>query len=222
MAKLTWDNSGERFYETGVDRGVLYPFAKSGADKYAAGVAWDGLITVTETPSGAEPTALYADNIKYLNLMSVEELGLTIGAYKTPDEFDECDGISTLATGVSVGQQERNHFGFCYRTLIGNDTDGNNHGYKLHLVYDCLATPSEKSYSSVNDSPEAMQLSYDVSTTPVPAGSNLKPTASITIDSTKIAAAALTAIETALYGDTNAAPTLPLPEELLRIINGAG
>ena len=210
MSKLVWDKSGEHFYETGVDRGVLYPMASG---TYEAGVAWNGLTAVNESPSGGEATALYADNIKYLNLMSVEELGLSIEAYTYPDEFAECDGSKEIKPGVTIGQQNRKHFGFAYRSLIGNDEEGTDLGYKIHLVYDCLASPSEKGHSTVNDSPEATQFSWDVTTIPI-AVEGFKPSASITIDSTKVPAAVLASIEDLLYGTTNAEPTLPLPDAI--------
>ena len=215
MSKLTWDQTGERFYETGVDRGVLYPY-ESGS--YQAGVAWNGLTQVSENPSGGEPNPLYADNIKYLNLMSVEELGLSIEAYTYPDAFAECDGSAEVKPGVMIGQQNRKHFGLSYRTLLGNDEDGTDHGYKLHLVYDCLASPSEKGYSTVNDSPDAITFSWDVSTTPVSV-TGFKPTSMLTIDSTKVNAAKLEAIEEALYGTASSDPTLLLPDEIISILN---
>lgn len=213
--KLLWDQTGDRLYETGVDRGVLYP-AVSGL--YPKGVAWNGLTAVNESPSGAEPSPLYADNIKYLNLISNEELGLTIEAYTYPDEFAECDGSAEIATGVSAGQQKRNSFGFSYRTKLGNDVDGSDHGYKLHLVYGCLAAPSEKAYASVNDSPEANTFSWSVSTTPVEVP-GLKPTASITIDSTKVKSEQLAALEAILYGSEESEARLPLPTELTTIFS---
>ncbi len=215
--KLVWDKAGERYYETGVDRGVLYP-RKEG--KYTKGVAWNGLTGVSESPSGAEPTPLYADNIKYLNLTSTEEFGASIEAYTYPDEFDECQGMNAIGEGISIGQQEHTHFGLSYRTLIGNDDDGNEHGYKLHLVYNCLAQPSEKAYSTVNDSPEAITFSWEISTTPeeVP---DKKPTASITIDSRKVKPAVLKAIEDVLYGTEDNEPKLPTPTELIEIIKTA-
>lgn len=215
MPKITWDDTGKRLYETGVDRGVLYPIQEGG--QYTKGVPWNGLTAVTESPSGAESTAIYADNIKYLNLQSAEEFGATIEAYTYPDEFAECDGSAPIAanvTGVIVGQQSRKMFGLSYRTLIGNDVDGGAHGYKLHLIYGCLASPSEKAYSTVNDSPEAITFSWEVSTTPVNVP-GLKPTASITIDSTKADPTKLEALEKILYGDEMAEPKLPLPEEVI-------
>ena len=216
MSRLVWDAIGEHLYETGVDRVVLFPFASNG---YAAGVAWNGVTAINESPSGGEATALYADNIKYLNLMSVEELGLTIEAYTYPDEFAECDGSASIATGVTVGQQTRKHFGICYRTLIGNDEEGTEHGYKIHIVYDCLASPSEKSHSTVNDSPEATTLSWTVSTVPVNV-IGCKPSANIEIDSTKTDSTKLKAIEDALYGSANGEPTMLKPDDIIGIING--
>lgn len=215
MPKLTWDGTGERLFETGVKQGVLYPIQTDGA--YSKGVAWNGLITVTESPSGAEPTPLYADDIKYVNLLSNEEFGATIEAYTYPDEFAECDGSGTLAEGVTVGQQKRKVFGLCYRTTIGNDVDGNDHGYKLHLVYGCLAAPSEKAYSTINDSPDAITFSWEVSTTPVNV-TGFKPTSQITIDSTKVESTKLKAIEDLLYGTTEKEASLPLPDALAAVL----
>ena len=209
MSKITWDNVGERYYETGVKMGVLYPMQANG--EYNKGVAWNGLTAVTESPSGAEATALYADDIKYLNLMSNEEFGATIEAYTYPDEFAECDGSAALATGVMIGQQKRKTFGLCYRTALGNDVDGNDYGYKLHLIYGCLAAPSEKAYSSINDSPEAITFSWEVSTTPVNVTGH-KPTSQITIDSTKVDAEKLAALEEILYGSESVEAKLPLPD----------
>lgn len=219
MSRLTWDKTGERYYETGVKQGVLYPIQTDG--KYSKGVAWNGLISVTESPSGAEATPLYADDIKYLNLISNEEFGATIEAYTYPDEFYECDGSSALADGVMIGQQKRKTFGLCYRTTIGNDVDGNDYGYKLHLIYGCLAAPSEKGYNSINDNPEAITFSWEVSTTPVSV-KGFKPTSQITIDSTKIAEGKktkLTELEDILYGKdgdggSSTGPRLPLPDEV--------
>ena len=211
MSKLVWDQTGERLYETGVKQGVLYPQAAGGT--YPKGVAWNGLTNITETPSGAEATPLYADDIKYLNLVSAEELGGTIEAYTYPDEFAECDGSAALTAGVYVGQQDRKTFGLCYRTTLGNDVDSNAHGYKLHLIYGALAAPSEKAYATINDSPEAITFSWEFSTTPVNVTGH-KPTASITIDSTKVDAEKLAALEKILYGDTEAEARLPLPEEV--------
>lgn len=211
MPKLVWDKTGERYYETGVKQGVLYPIDAKGA--YPKGVAWNGLTNVTESPSGAEATALYADDIKYLNLISTEEFGGTIEAYTYPDEFAECDGSASLATGVYIGQQPRKTFGFSYRTTLGNDVDNNNYGYKLHLVYGALASPSEKAYTTINDSPEAITFSWEFSTTPVNV-TGFKPTACITIDSTKVDAEKLAALEKILYGDDETEARLPLPDEV--------
>ena len=211
MPKLTWDNTGERIFETGVKQGVLYPIQSDG--KYTKGVAWNGLTAVTESPSGAEATALYADDIKYLNLLSNEEFGATIEAYTYPDEFAECDGSAELATGVMIGQQKRKIFGLCYRTTIGNDVDGNDYGYKLHLVYGCLAAPSEKGYSTINDNPDAITFSWEVSTTPVNV-EGFKPTSQITIDSTKADPTKLAALEAILYGSAETEAKLPLPDEV--------
>lgn len=219
MAKIVWDQTGERLYETGVKKGVLYPMATGGT--YPKGVAWNGLTAVTESPSGAEATPLYADDIKYLTLMSVEEFGGTIEAYTYPKEFEECDGSAELTTGVSIGQQPRKAFGFSYVTTIGNDVDSNKHGYKLHLVYGALASPSEKAYSTINDSPEAITFSWEFTTTPV-AVNGFEPTACITIDSTKVEAQKLTALETKLYGSETEEATLPLPNEVATLMGAAG
>ena len=221
MSRLTWDNNGERLYETGVKQGVLYPIQTNGS--YSKGVAWNGLTAVTESPSGAEATALYADDIKYLNLMSNEEFSATIEAYTYPDEFAECDGSASLADGVTIGQQKRKTFGLCYRTSLGNDVDGNDYGYKLHLVYGCLAAPSEKAYATINDSPEAITFSWEVSTTPVSVA-GFKPTSQITIDSTKADKAKLAALEDILYGKDgaeaeDAGPRLPLPDEIKTLMS---
>ena len=210
MAKIEWDKTGERLYETGVKNGVLY-VQEAGA--YPKGVAWNGLTAVTESPSGAEATPLYADDIKYLNLLSAEEFGATIEAYTYPDEFAECDGSASLANGVMIGQQARKTFGLCYRTAIGNDIDGNDHGYKLHIIYGALAAPTEKAYATINDSPEAITFSWEVTTTPVNV-TGAKPTASITIDSTKATPEKLTALEKILYGDAEVEARLPLPDEI--------
>lgn len=215
MPKLTWDNTGERIFETGVKQGVLYPIQSDG--KYTKGVAWNGLTAVTESPSGAEATALYADDIKYLNLLSNEEFGATIEAYTYPDEFAECDGSAELATGVMIGQQKRKIFGLCYRTTIGNDVEGNDYGYKLHLVYGCLAAPSEKGYSTINDNPDAITFSWEVSTTPVNV-EGFKPTSQITIDSTKADPTKLAALEAVLYGDAETEAKLPLPDEVATLM----
>lgn len=220
MSKLVWDKTGERLYETGVKQGVLYLLGSSGT--YTKGVAWNGLTNVTESPSGAEATPLYADDIKYLNLMSTEEFGGTIEAYTYPDEFAECDGSASLTNGVYIGQQARKTFGFCYRTTLGNDVDNNNYGYKLHLVYGALASPSEKAYGTINDSPEAITFSWEFSTTPVNVTGH-KPTASITIDSTKVDAEKLAALEKILYGDDadSTEARLPLPDEVAQIMTAA-
>lgn len=215
--RIEWDKSGEKLYETGVDHGVLFP--KNGA-AYGAGVPWNGLTAVTESPSGAEPTPLYADNIKYITLMSAEEFGFTIEAYMAPDAFAECDGSAAAAAGVYIGQQTRKPFGMCYRTVLGNDEELNDHGYKLHLIYGALAAPSEKGYTSINDSPEAATLSWECTTTPVNVA-GYKPTASITIDSTKVDAEKLAALEDMLYGTDEAEATLPLPDAVIAMFKEA-
>ena len=201
MSKLKWDETGSRYYETGVKQGTLYLQGAGGV--YNKGVAWNGLTAVTESPEGAEATPLYADDIKYLNLMSNEEFKATIEAYTYPEEFEECDGSASIATGVSVGQQVRKTFGLAYKTTIGNDVDGNDYAYKLHLIYGALAAPSEKAYATINDSPEAITFSWEVSTTPVNV-SGLKPTASVTINSAKANADKLKALEDILFGKDNA------------------
>ena len=221
MSRIVWDKTGERYYETGVKMGVLYPIQTDG--KYTKGVAWNGLTAVTESPSGAEATPLYADDIKYLNLISNEEFGCTIEAYTYPDEFADCDGTAALAAGVMIGQQKRKTFGLAYRTAFGNDVDGTDYGYKLHLVYGCLAAPSEKAYATINDSPEAITFSWEVTTTPVSV-TGFKPTSQITIDSTKVKAEKLTALEEILYGkdgdgDTGVEPRLPLPDEIATLFS---
>lgn len=218
MAKIEWDLTGDRLYETGVKNGVLY-VQNNGT--YAAGVPWNGLTAVTESPSGAEATPLYADNIKYLNLMSAEEFGCTVEAYTYPDEFAQCDGSAALVEGVHIGQQARKPFGLCYRTELGNDADGIDHGYKLHLIYGCLAAPSEKAYATINDSPEAITFSWEVSTTPVNVA-GFKPTATVVIDSTKVDAAKLKALEDKLYGTETEEPTLLLPDEIANLMKTAG
>lgn len=217
MSKLVWDQTGERLYETGVKNAVLY-VKTEGA--YPKGVAWNGITAVTESPSGAEATALYADDIKYLNLMSNEEFGATIEAYTYPDEFAECDGSAAIATGVYIGQQTRKAFGLCYRTVLGNDTDANDYGYKIHIIYDALAAPSEKAYATVNDSPEAITFSWEVTTTPVNVA-GYKPTASVTIDSTKVDAEKLAALEAVLYGSESEEARLPLPDEIIQLVGTA-
>ena len=216
MATLTWDVQGERYYETGVSKGVLYPFKEG---KYSKGVAWNGLTAVNESPSGAEPTPLYADNIKYLNLLSNEEFAATVEAYTYPDEFAECDGSAELAVGVSVGQQKRIRLGLSYVTKLGNDTDGQDHGYKIHLIYGALAKPTQKNYATINDSPEAITFSWELSTTPV-AVPNMKPTACITIDSKKVTPENLKKIENKLYGTESEEAALPTPAELAALIAG--
>lgn len=216
--RLTWDDAGKRLYETGVKQGVLYPQDDNGA--YLKGVAWNGLTAVTESPEGAEPTPLYADDIKYLNLLSTEEFKATVEAYTYPDEFAECDGSGSLVEGVTIGQQDRKTFGLSYRTSLGNDVKGNEYGYKLHIVYGCLAAPSEKAYATVNDSPEAITFSWEVSTTPVNV-TGFKPTASLVLDSVKLGAAKMKAIEDVLYGSSAAEARLPLPDEIKSIIESA-
>ena len=212
MAKLVWDQSGQRFYETGVSNGVLYVQDESGA--YPKGVAWNGLTAVTESPSGAEATPLYADDIKYLELYSAEEFGATIEAYTYPEEFEACDGSAEIAAGVTIGQQTRKAFGLCYKTVVGNDVKGNELGYKLHLIYGCKAAPSEKAFQTINDSPEAITFSWEVTTTPV-AVEGFKPTANLVIDSTKVDAEKLAAIEAKLFGSASEEATLPLPDEIV-------
>lgn len=214
MSKLVWDATGERYYETGVKNGVLY--VQEGG-LYPKGVAWNGLTAFTESPSGAEATPLYADDIKYLNLMSNEEYAYSIEAYTYPEEFEECNGAAELADGVYIGQQARKAFGLSCKTTLGNDTDGNDHGYKLHIVYNSLAAPSEKAYATINDSPEAITFSWECSTTPVNV-EGFKPTASITIDSTKADADKLAALEAILYGSEDAEPRLPLPDEIATLM----
>ena len=226
MTKIVWDATGKRYYETGVDHGVLYPQDSSGT--YPKGVAWNGLTAVTESPSGAEATPLYADNIKYLNLISAEEFGATVEAYTYPDEFAQCDGSAEIAPGVMIGQQNRKSFGLCYRTTMGNDVDGNSHGYKLHIIYGASASPSEKSYATINDSPEAITFSWELKTIPVNV-TGFKPTASITIDSNKVDPGKLARLEEILYGKNptelggsdGVEPRLPLPDEIVSIIGAA-
>ena len=211
MARLVWDKTGERVYETGVRQAVLYPQETGGT--YPLGVAWNGLTGVTESPSGAESTPIFADDIKYLSLMSAEEFGATIEAYTYPDEFAACDGSRDIATGVSIGQQKRKSFGLCYRTALGNDVDGGDYGYKLHIIYGAMASPSEKGYSTINNDPEAITFSWEISTTPV-SMTGFKPTASITIDCTKANPAKLKALEDILYGSGSVSARLPLPDEI--------
>lgn len=220
MTALKWNQTGERLYETGVKKGVLYPQGENGT--YPLGVAWNGLTAVTESPSGAEATPLYADDIKYLNLLSTEEFAATVEAYMYPDEFKECNGEKEIADGVTIGQQKRKAFGMCYRTVLGNDVDNDEYGYKLHIIYGALAAPSEKAYSTVNDSPEPTTMSWELSTTPVSVTGG-KPTASITIDSTKADPAKLAALELILYGkdgspDGGSTPRLPLPDEIAELM----
>lgn len=211
MAKIVWDESGKRFYETGVKNGVLYVQDESG--NYPKGVAWNGLTAVTESPSGAEATELYADDMKYLEIRSAETFGATIEAYTYPEEFEVCDGSAAIAKGVNAGQQDRKPFGLCYRTVVGNDVQGNALGYKLHLIYGAVASPSEKAYSTINDSPEAITFSWEVTTTPVNLD-GFKPTACITIDSTKVEPSKLAELEKKLFGDTSTEAQLPLPNEI--------
>ena len=221
MAKLVWDKTGDRLYETGVKNGVLYIPT---AGVYSKGVAWNGLTAVTESPSGAEATALYADDTKYLSLMSAEEFGATIEAYTYPDEFAACDGSAELADGVMIGQQKRSIFGLCYKTTIGNDTEGNDHGYKLHIIYGAQAKPSERAYATINDSPEAITFSWEITTTPVNV-TGAKPTASLVIDSTKADPSKLAALEDILYGkdgEPGNEPRLPLPDEIKSLMTAAG
>lgn len=225
--RLIWDAVGERLYETGVDHGVLYVMGDN--NTYGEGIAWNGLTAVNESPSGAESTALYADNIKYLNMISAEEYGYTIEAYYSPEKFDQCDGLASPVAGMTIGQQKRKMFGFVYRSLIGNDTDGQDHGYKLHLCYGCQAAPSEHNHQTVNDSPEATTLSWTVSTTPVNV-TGYKPTASIVIDSTKIDKQKLAALEDVLFGkdptttggDDGVAPKLLMPDEVINLLKAGG
>lgn len=227
MSKIVWDETGKKFYETGVRHGVLYPQIADGS--YPLGVPWNGLVTVTESPSGAEPNPQYADDIKYLNMMSAEEFGATIEAFTYPDEFEACDGSGELAPGALVGQQNRQPFGMSYRTVLGNDLEGEDYAYKLHLIYGATAAPSEKAYATINDSPEAITFSWEVTTNPVQVP-GFKPTASIVLDSSKLEETKLEAIEEILYGkdagtdDTTEAvdPRLPLPSEILTILNPGG
>ena len=211
MPKLEWDKIGERLYETGVDQVALFPISAN--NTYDKGYAWNGVTAINETPDGGEPTKLYADNIQYLTMYSVETLGGTITAYQSPEEFDECDGSAEIVAGVKVGQQARKTFGLAYRTMIGNDTQGTEHGYMLHLLYGCMASPSDKEYSTINDSPEAADLSWEFTTTPV-AVTGKKPTALVLIDSTKVDHDKLVAFEKILYGDENTDARLPLPDEI--------
>lgn len=217
MAKIIWDNTGEKLYETGVKNGVLY---LQTAGVYNKGVAWNGLTAVTESPSGAEPTNLYADDIKYISLYSAEEFGATVEAYTYPEEFAECDGSAEITTGVYIGQQSRKAFGLAYKTTVGNDTDGTGFGYKLHLLYGCMASPSEKSYSTINDSPEAITFSWELTTTPVNV-TGYKPTACLTIDSTKADKEKLAALEEILFGTDEEEARLPMPDEIATLMKTA-
>ena len=219
MAKIKWDETGEKIYETGVKNGVLYLPDETGA--YVKGVAWNGLTAVTESPSGAESTPLYADDIKYVELFSAEEFGATLECYTYPDEFAECDGSAEPTPGVIIGQQNRKTFGLCYRTTLGNDVKGNEFGYKLHLIYGAKASPSEKSYSTINDSPEAITFSYEITTTPVNVTGH-KPTASLTINSTKVEAGKLQQLEALLYGGDSTEAKLPLPDEVINLLKNNG
>jgi hypothetical protein len=218
MTAITWDGTGEKVYEAGVDHGVLYIPDTSGV--YEMGYAWNGLTTVTESPSGAEASAQYADNIKYLNLVSAETFGATIEAFTYPDEFGQCDGTAEPQPGVFVGQQARKSFGLSYRTIVGNDVLGQSYGYKLHLIYGCSAAPSEKAYGTINDSPEAITFSWELTTTPVNV-TGLKPTASLIIDSTKVGSGGLAALEAALYGGVGVDPRLPTPDEVIAMFAGS-
>lgn len=218
MSKLVFDAESERFYETGTKNGVLYPWDKA-IPGYGKGVAWNGLTAVTESPEGAEVTTLWADDMQYLNLLSAETFKATIEAYMYPDEFGECDGSASLTTGVKIGQQKRKKFGFCYKTILGNDTEGNDLGCKYHLIYGCLAAPSERSYATVNDSPEAMTFSWEVSTTPVEVP-GFKPTSCVTIESNKLTSEQITRLENYLYGTDNTDPKLPLPDQIPGILAG--
>lgn len=215
MAELVWDQVGDRTYETGVDKGVLYIPDSGGV--YATGVAWNGLVSVSENPSGAEANAQYADNVKYLNLVSAEDFGATLEAFTYPDEFAQFDGLASPVTGVYVGQQNRGVFGLSYRTVFGNDVDGADYGYKLHLVYGCQASPSEKSYATINDSPEPITFSWEIATTPI-AVTGLKPTALLVIDSTQVAALDLAALEDELYGTVSITANLPTPDEVITLL----
>ena len=215
MSRLIWDPTGGRTYETGAKRGVLYPQSEEGT--YPKGIAWNGLTGVNEAPSGAEPTAIYADDIKYLSLYSAEDFSATVTAYSSPEEFDECDGSAEIADGVTVGQQERKPFGLCYRTIIGNDTKKNNYGYKLHIIYGATAKPSAVDYKTVNESPEAIEMSWELSTTPVEVA-NMNATATLVIDSTKADPEKLKALEDILYGTESTDARLPLPDEIATLM----
>lgn len=214
MPKLVWDDTGKHLFETGVEKGVLYPQVKGA---YPKGVVWNGLSSVTESPSGAESNPTYADNIKYLNLVSAEEFGATVEAYTYPDEFAKCDGSAEISPGILIGQQERQKFGLCYRTVLGNDTEGNAYGYKLHIIYNATASPSEKQYQTINDSPEAITFSWELSTTPTNVEGH-KPTASLVIDSTKVDETKLKKLEDKLYGTESAEASLPTPNEIIALL----
>ena len=214
MPKLIWDDTGKHLFETGVQKGVLYPQVKGA---YPKGVVWNGLTSVTESPSGAESNPHYADDIKYLNLVSAEEFGATVEAYTYPDEFANCDGSAEISPGILVGQQERQKFGLCYRTVLGNDTEGNAYGYKLHIIYNATASPSEKQYQTINDSPEAITFSWELSTTPTNVDGH-KPTASLVIDSTKVDETKLKKLEDKLYGTESEEASLPTPNEIIALL----
>ena len=217
MFSLAWDQTGQRLYETGTDRGVLYP--QNALGQYPKGVAWNGLTGVTESPSGADKTDLWADNIKYLSLRAAEDFGATVTCYMYPDEWMECDGSAQPIAGVTIGQQTRKPFGLSFRSIIGNDTESNDHGYKIHIIYNATASPSERAYSSVTDSPEAIEFSYEIATTPTNIN-GYKPIASMVIDSTEVAADRLAALEAVLYGNGSTDPRLPLPDEVIEILGG--
>ena len=215
MARLIWDEVGQRFFETGVKNGVLYVQEDDGS--YKNGVVWNGLTAVTESPSGAEETPLYADDVKYLTLRSAEEFGATVEAYTYPEEFEQCDGSATIANGVTIGQQARRAFGLCYRTSVGNDIQGQNFSYKLHLIYGCTVAPSEKSYSTINDNPEAITFSWELSTVPVPVD-GFSPTASLVIDASKVEKGKMQELEDALFGDESSEAKLLLPNEIMEML----
>lgn len=215
MAKLVFNNVGERFFETGVKNGVLYVMGEDGT--YEKGVVWNGLTAVTESPSGAETTPLYADDVKYVVIYAAEEFGATVEAYTYPEEFEQCDGSAAISEGITIGQQTRKSFGMCYKTSVGNDVQGQDYGYKIHIIYGAKAAPSEKSYSTINDSPEAVTFSWELSTVPVPV-EGYSPTATVVIDSTRVPAEKMELIEAKLYGSEEAEATLPLPNEILELI----
>jgi len=215
MARLIWDEVGQRFFETGVKNGVLYVQDNDGS--YKNGVVWNGLTAVTESPSGAEETPLYADDVKYLTLRSAEQFGATIEAYTYPEEFEQCDGSAAIATGVTIGQQARRAFGLCYRTALGNDIQGQEFSYKLHLLYGCTVAPSEKSYSTINDNPEAITFSWELSTVPVPVD-GFSPTASLVIDASKVDEEKMALLEDALFGDESNEAKLLLPNEIMEML----